>query len=145
MKPREFIEVDFTQQIVAYKQEKEKKLKEIVADDDGDDDKEGSDDNDASKNTYPTNLSSPSILVGDKVKNVKQSCSHFGSEGVVTEIKTSKADDDSGMDSDASQVKADDDGGDESDATVVYQATNSGPNWKPGDSIARKTSFLQKC
>jgi hypothetical protein len=134
MKPN-FLEVDFTQQII-----EKNKLKQAKADSDGDNDTEDSSDTDDASTAKPSGYSMPTFIVGDKVKNVKQDCSHCGSEGLVTDVKTSKADDDG--DSDASTIKADDS---ESDAMISYKVTNSGPNWKPGDSITRAASYLQKC
>ena len=93
------------------------------------------------------NITTPSFLVGDKVKNINPSCTHYGSEGTITALHMAKADDDGDDDVSAKVVKADDgDSGDDdaSIASVTYQATNSGPNWKPGDSINRACSYLKK-
>jgi len=147
------IEVDFTSQIIALK---EKEAKQAIADSDNDDDSSNpdKDQDDASKNGYLSDMKSPTFLVGDKVQNVNKSCSCYGSQGCVT--KVSKADDDGGDDTTAdddsdddssnaskTEVKADDDGDDDTSTAsmITYSCTNSGPNWKQGDTLVRAHTF----
>lgn len=124
------LEVDFSELI--------KKKNQTIADSDGDSDSEGpSDVDDASKDM---GSSMPTFIVGDKVKNIKPDCTHCGSEGIVSCVQQSKADDD-GDDDSFSAIKVKPDG----EASITYITTNDGPNWKPGDSLVRGASYLKKC
>jgi hypothetical protein len=61
--------------------------------------------------------------VGDKVKNINAQCKHYGSEGVVKEIR--ELPEDMGY-------------------AVIYQATNDGATWKKGDMIGKTEIQLEK-
>ena len=61
--------------------------------------------------------------VGDKVKNINAQCKHYGSEGVVKEIR--ELSEDMGY-------------------AVIYQATNDGATWKKGDMIGKTEIQLEK-
>jgi hypothetical protein len=67
--------------------------------------------------------SSTMFKVGDKVKNVNAKCKHYGSEGIVKEIRDLP--DDMGY-------------------AVVYECTNEGSNWKKGDMLGKTEVQLQK-
>ena len=61
--------------------------------------------------------------VGDKVKNINAQCKHYGSEGVVKEIR--QLPEDMGY-------------------AVVYECTNDGATWKKGDMLGKTEIQLQK-
>jgi len=61
--------------------------------------------------------------VGDKVRNINASCKHYGSEGVVKEIRTLPED---------------------MGYAVVYECTNNGPMWKKGDTLGKTEVQLKK-
>ena len=61
--------------------------------------------------------------VGDKVKNVNAVCKHYGSEGIVKEIRD--------LPEDMGYV-------------VVYECTNDGATWKKGDMIGKTEIQLKK-
>jgi hypothetical protein len=61
--------------------------------------------------------------VGDKVKNVNAECKHYGSEGIVKEIRDLP--DDMGY-------------------AVVYECTNDGASWKKGDMLGKTEVQLVK-
>jgi hypothetical protein len=61
--------------------------------------------------------------VGDKVKNVNAQCKHYGSEGIVKEIR--ELPEDMGY-------------------AVIYEATNDGATWKKGDMLGKTEIQLQK-
>jgi hypothetical protein len=67
--------------------------------------------------------SSTMFKVGDKVKNVNAKCKHYGSEGIVKEIRDLP--DDMGY-------------------AVVYECTNEGSNWKKGDMLGKTEIQLVK-
>jgi hypothetical protein len=67
--------------------------------------------------------SSTMFKVGDKVKNVNAKCKHYGSEGIVKEIRDLP--DDMGY-------------------AVVYECTNEGSTWKKGDMLGKTEVQLQK-
>jgi len=69
------------------------------------------------------NEASTMFKVGDKVKNVNAKCKHYGSEGIVKEIRDLP--DDMGY-------------------AVVYECTNEGSNWKKGDMLGKTEVQLQK-
>jgi len=69
------------------------------------------------------NEASTMFKVGDKVKNVNANCKHYGSEGIVKEIRDLP--DDMGY-------------------AVVYECTNEGSNWKKGDMLGKTEVQLQK-
>ena len=60
---------------------------------------------------------------GDIVKNINQSCTHYGSEGIVDDVEP--LDDDMGY-------------------VVKYQTTNSGPTWNKGQTLKKTEVQLQK-
>ena len=61
--------------------------------------------------------------VGDKVKNINAQCKHYGSEGVVKEIR--ELPEDMGY-------------------AVIYECTNEGANWKSGDILGKTEIQLKK-
>ena len=61
--------------------------------------------------------------VGDKVKNINAECKHYGSEGIVKEIRDLP--DDMGY-------------------AVVYECTNDGVSWKKGDMLGKTEIQLVK-
>jgi hypothetical protein len=61
--------------------------------------------------------------VGDKVRNINANCKHYGSEGVVKEIR--ELPEDMGY-------------------AVVYECTNEGVNWKMGDTLGKTEVQLKK-
>ena len=69
------------------------------------------------------NEASTMFKIGDKVKNVNAKCKHYGSEGIVKEIRDLP--DDMGY-------------------AVVYECTNEGSNWKKGDMLGKTEVQLQK-
>jgi hypothetical protein len=67
--------------------------------------------------------SSTMFKVGDKVKNVNAMCKHYGSEGIVKEIRDLPED---------------------MGYAVVYECTNDGANWKKGDMLGKTEIQLKK-
>jgi hypothetical protein len=67
--------------------------------------------------------SSTMFKVGDKVKNINAQCKHYGSEGVVKEIR--ELPEDMGY-------------------AVIYEATNDGATWKKGDILGKTEIQLEK-
>jgi hypothetical protein len=67
--------------------------------------------------------SSTMFKVGDKVKNINAQCKHYGSEGVVKEIR--ELPEDMGY-------------------AVIYEATNDGTTWKKGDMLGKTEIQLEK-
>ena len=67
--------------------------------------------------------SSTIFKVGDKIKNINAQCKHYGSEGIVKEIRDLP--DDMGY-------------------AVVYECTNEGPTWKKGDMLGKTEIQLEK-
>jgi hypothetical protein len=68
--------------------------------------------------------SSPShFRVGDKVRNINAMCKHYGSEGVVKEIRELPQD---------------------MGYAVIYECTNDGTTWKKGDMLGKTEIQLQK-
>ena len=61
-------------------------------------------------------------LEGDRVVNINPECTHYGSEGVVTVVKSLPAD----------MGKA-----------VSYQCVNDGPSWDPGDILTKTLDQLE--
>ena len=61
--------------------------------------------------------------VGDKVKNVNAQCKHYGSEGIVKEIRDLPQD---------------------MGYAVVYECTNDGSSWKKGDMLGKTEIQLVK-
>ena len=61
--------------------------------------------------------------VGDKVKNVNAECKHYGSEGIVKEIRNLPQD---------------------MGYAVVYECTNDGSSWKKGDMLGKTEIQLVK-
>lgn len=61
--------------------------------------------------------------VGDKVKNVNAECKHYGSEGIVKEIRDLPQD---------------------MGYAVVYECTNDGSSWKKGDMLGKTEIQLVK-
>jgi len=66
---------------------------------------------------------SMTFKVGDKVKNVNAECKHYGSEGIVKEIRDLPED---------------------MGYAVVYECTNDGSSWKKGDMIGKTEIQLRK-
>jgi hypothetical protein len=67
--------------------------------------------------------SSTMFKVGDKVKNINAQCKHYGSEGIVKEIRDLPED---------------------MGYAVVYECTNDGATWKKGDMLGKTEIQLQK-
>jgi len=67
--------------------------------------------------------SSTMFKVGDKVKNINAQCKHYGSEGIVKEIR--ELPEDMGY-------------------AVVYECTNDGTTWKKGDMLGKTEIQLEK-
>jgi hypothetical protein len=65
----------------------------------------------------------PMYMVGSKVKNINRSCYHFGSEGIVTEIKELP---------------------DRMGKVISYQVTNEGETYKKGDVLTKTPDQLTK-
>jgi hypothetical protein len=61
--------------------------------------------------------------VGDKIININPYCKHYGSEGIVKEIRDLPED---------------------MGYAVVYQCTNDGANWKKGDMVGKTEIQLKK-
>ena len=61
--------------------------------------------------------------VGDKVRNINANCKHYGSEGMVKEIR--ELPEDMGY-------------------AIVYECTNEGMNWKKGDLLGKTEVQLKK-
>jgi hypothetical protein len=66
---------------------------------------------------------SMTFKVGDKVKNVNAECKHYGSEGIVKEIRDLPED---------------------MGYAVVYECTNDGSSWKKGDMLGKTEIQLKK-
>jgi hypothetical protein len=69
------------------------------------------------------NQASSMFKVGDKVKNINAMCKHYGSEGVVKEIRDLPQD---------------------MGYAVIYECTNNGSTWKMGDMLGKTEIQLQK-
>jgi len=69
------------------------------------------------------NEASIMFKVGDKVKNVNAQCKHYGSEGIVKQIR--ELPEDMGY-------------------AIIYEATNDGVTWKKGDMIGKTEIQLEK-
>ena len=78
---------------------------------------------DEEMNEMDESESSMMFKVGDKVKNINARCKHYGSEGVVKEIR--ELPEDMGY-------------------AVIYEATNDGSTWKKGDMLGKTEVQLQK-
>ena len=70
-----------------------------------------------------SDYASPMYMVGSKVKNINRSCYHFGSEGIVTEIKELP---------------------DRMGKVISYQVTNEGETYKKGDVLTKTPDQLTK-
>jgi hypothetical protein len=68
-------------------------------------------------------IASAIFQIGDKVKNINAMCKHYGSEGIVKEIR--ELPEDMGY-------------------AVVYECTNDGPTWKIGDMLGKTEIQLKK-
>jgi hypothetical protein len=66
---------------------------------------------------------SMTFKVGDKVKNINAECKHYGSEGIVKEIRDLPED---------------------MGYAVVYECTNDGATWKKGDMLGKTEIQLKK-
>jgi len=66
---------------------------------------------------------SMTFKIGDKVKNVNAECKHYGSEGIVKEIRDLPED---------------------MGYAVVYECTNDGSTWKKGDMLGKTEIQLRK-
>jgi hypothetical protein len=74
-------------------------------------------------NKEEESIASAMFQVGDKVKNINAMCKHYGSEGVVKEIRDLPED---------------------MGYAVVYECTNDGPTWKKGDLLGKTEIQLKK-
>ena len=61
--------------------------------------------------------------IGDKIRNINAQCKHYGSEGIVKEIR--ELPEDMGY-------------------AVIYECTNDGPTWKKGDMLGKTEIQLKK-
>jgi hypothetical protein len=77
----------------------------------------------AEENEMEESESATMFKVGDKVKNINAQCKHYGSEGVVKEVR--ELPEDMGY-------------------AVVYEATNDGATWKKGDMLGKTEIQLEK-
>lgn len=67
--------------------------------------------------------SDPMFMVGQKVKNINKSCYHYGSEGIIKEIK---------------------DLPDKMGKVISYEVTNEGPTYKKGDILTKTVDQLAR-
>ena len=74
-------------------------------------------------NKEDESIASTIFKVGDKVQNINQACMHYGSEGIVKEIR--ELPENIGY-------------------AVIYECTNDGPNWKTGDMVGKTEIQLRK-
>ena len=74
-------------------------------------------------NKEDESIASAMFQVGDKVKNINAMCKHYGSEGVVKEIRDLPED---------------------MGYAVVYECTNDGSTWKKGDLLGKTEIQLKK-
>jgi hypothetical protein len=74
-------------------------------------------------NKEDESIASAMFQVGDKVKNINAMCKHYGSEGVVKEIRELPQD---------------------MGYAVVYECTNDGSTWKMGDMLGKTEIQLKK-
>jgi hypothetical protein len=88
------------------------------AEDASEDDSEGPESAEASSDDM-----GPMYMVGNKVRNINRACYHFGSEGVITEIKELP---------------------DRMGKVISYQVTNEGPTYKKGDVLTKTQDQLTK-
>ena len=74
-------------------------------------------------NKEDESIASVMFKVGDKVKNINAECKHYGSEGIVKEVRDLPED---------------------MGYAVVYECTNDGSTWKKGDMLGKTEIQLQK-
>jgi hypothetical protein len=74
-------------------------------------------------NKEDESIASTMFQVGDKVRNINSACMHYGSEGVVKEIR--ELPENMGY-------------------AVIYECTNDGSTWKKGDMLGKTEIQLQK-
>jgi hypothetical protein len=74
-------------------------------------------------NKEDESIASVMFKVGDKVKNINAECKHYGSEGIVKEVRDLPED---------------------MGYAVVYECTNDGPTWKKGDMLGKTEIQLVK-
>ena len=74
-------------------------------------------------NKEDESIASTMFKVGDKVKNINSMCKHYGSEGIVKEIRDLPEDMGYG---------------------VIYECSNNGPTWKMGDMLGKTEIQLKK-
>jgi hypothetical protein len=74
-------------------------------------------------NKEDESIASTIFQVGDKVKNINANCKHYGSEGVVKQIRDLPED---------------------MGYAVVYECTNDGSTWKKGDLLGKTEIQLKK-
>jgi len=74
-------------------------------------------------NKEDESIASTMFKVGDKVQNINPACMHYGSEGIVKEIR--ELPENMGY-------------------AVIYECTNNGPTWKMGDVIGKTEIQLRK-
>ena len=74
-------------------------------------------------NKEDESVASAMFQVGDKVKNINAMCKHYGSEGIVKEIRDLPED---------------------MGYAVVYECTNDGSTWKKGDMLGKTEIQLKK-
>ncbi|NBW19284.1 MAG: hypothetical protein EBR82_66045 [Caulobacteraceae bacterium] len=74
-------------------------------------------------NKEDESIASAMFKVGDKIRNINAMCKHYGSEGIVKEIRELPQD---------------------MGYAVIYECTNDGPTWKKGDMLGKTEIQLQK-
>jgi hypothetical protein len=74
-------------------------------------------------NKEDESIASVMFKIGDKVKNINAECKHYGSEGIVKEVRDLPED---------------------MGYAVVYECTNDGPTWKKGDMLGKTEIQLVK-
>jgi len=74
-------------------------------------------------NKEDESIASTMFQIGDKVKNINSACMHYGSEGIVKEIR--ELPENIGY-------------------AVIYECTNDGSTWKKGDMLGKTEIQLQK-
>ena len=74
-------------------------------------------------NKEDESIASVMFKVGDKVKNINAECKHYGSEGIVKEVRNLPQD---------------------MGYAVVYECTNDGSSWKKGDMLGKTEIQLVK-
>ena len=88
-----------------------------------DDSEDPSEDAGEGPESVEANYMNPMFMVGQKVKNINKSCYHYGSEGIIKEIK---------------------DLPDKMGKVISYEVTNEGPTFKKGDVLTKTIDQLSR-